>query len=158
MLEIYWVNTDRKDIQEELRESHREAFDTIYQEYQIPYVPFLLYTFIYENEYRRRRVRICDKETGDEHVIICVARDKLSERLSVYYVSRPYDVNEMNTETETNSYPIAGRFIFSPDDESKSLRVIAMAEDGAIESRFVRLSKLSTLYYVIQRWNTIPGK
>lgn len=149
MHRIRWVNLDLEWVQEQLRTNHRGLFFSIFDEYEYESrycAPLSGYGYEYQNRYKIRRVRIGHKEE-DEYTFRCVAKNLISAKIEEYFVTRPYNVNAIDS-----SYPIAGRFVLTQDEENDEiLKIVAMAEAHAIESAGLILNKIAGIHYELNR-------
>lgn len=104
------------------------------------------FEFVYENAYKLLPVHIGDEKVN-EFLFRCFVRDLNTQKIKQYFVSEEYDVNLVDIVYS----PIAGRFIFSYDQDNR-LRLRALAEESAMGSILAK-SKMAELYYVKLRKN-----
>lgn len=143
-----FVNIDDKKIYQELKESYRDTFDSIFiKKSKNTSLTYMSGNYKYKNYYTSRTIHALgtDKE---EYTFICLVRDESLGTIKKYFVSQPYNVNLV-----PNVLPIFGRFIFSPNEIDNKSTLIAMAEEETVQVDFYRKSKLSEVMYVATRIN-----
>ena len=138
-----WVDLDNEEIRSELKEHYGNIFDKIFERSDSSSS-----SFRYENMYQLREIQIKStyyKEFG----FICPVRGTESHKVEEFIVSREYDVNLVD-----EYYPIAGRFIFAPNDVNK-FTLLALAEESGTEliPWFVRNSLIGNLFNLTERYN-----
>lgn len=159
MRKVDWVAIDHEKIREELKRCNRTMFYDIFHEYEYQYNYLssdIKYGYDYVNLYRERTIRIGELQEVHEFAFTCPARE--SGIIKEYFVSRAYNVNAMTNPLY--AYPIAGRFIFSRDENGNNdaLKIVAMAEDSPLGSDLSNIFKfLINCHYAILRWRTQCG-
>lgn len=140
-----YIDSENEEIRTELQRDYSVIFDSIYRRLESRIsVPGLLngiYSYVYENVHRVRKIRIGDNDE-DEFTFTCLARDNTdSGRIKEYFVTRQYNVNLVS-----DASPIFGRFV-AKRNSSNVLEVLALAEEAATGSGFVRKTKLAEAVY-----------
>jgi hypothetical protein len=140
-----YLDTDDERVRNELKSDHSAIYWSIFKVSDNPVSWFDWGDdYEYENAYKERRVRV-GNAAKYEHTIECVVRSR--GQIKDYFVSREYNVNLVH-----DGLPIVGRFIFTRDSRGNVV-LLALAEEAAAESNFLRKSNLLEIAYITFRAN-----
>lgn len=136
---LQWIDVDDLSSYMELFDLYQHIFQAIYKKS----LNSILY--VYDNPYTERAF-LYDLNSESDYMFLCPVKERRSQKIKSFYVSREYDVNLV-----TVGPPIAGRFVFGYD--ANDLILQAFAEESATESTAKHKARIIEYRYLKRRQN-----